>query len=55
MLPKPSFPSEDLDSRILRGYCGARELGDPDPLYAGPKAHAEKRNVRGHAMKIQMV
>ena len=43
MLPKPSSPSEDPDSRILRGYCGARELGDPGPFYAGPKARVEER------------
>jgi len=55
MLPKPSFPPEDPDSRILRGYCGVRELGDPGPLYAEINARAEKRNVRGHALRIQMV
>ena len=26
MSSKPSYPSKEPDSRILRGYCGAREL-----------------------------
>ena len=26
MSSKPSYPAEDPDSRILRGYCGARRL-----------------------------
>ena len=43
MLPKPSSLSEDSDSRILRGYCRARELGDPGPVCVGPKAHVEER------------
>ena len=38
MLPKPSSLSKDPDNKILRGYCGARELGDLGPLYTKPKA-----------------
>ena len=52
MSSKPSSPSEEPDSRILRGYYGARELGDPGPLYTEPKAHLEERNVQGYALKI---
>ena len=52
MLSKPSSPFEDPNSRILRGYYGARELGDPGPLYTEPKAHLEERNVQGYALKI---
>ena len=43
--PKPSSPSEELDSRILRGYCGAKEFDNPDPLYTKPKAYAEKEEL----------
>ena len=42
MSSKPSSPSEEPDSRILRGYCGAKELNNPSPLYTGPKARAEE-------------
>ena len=35
-------PRTRLDSRILRGYCGVKELGHPSPLYTKPKAHAEE-------------
>ena len=40
--PKPSSPSEEPDSRILRGYCGAKEFDNPAPLYTEPKTHAEE-------------
>ena len=40
--PKPFSPSEESDSRILRGYCGAKEFDNPDPLYTEPKTHAEE-------------
>ena len=46
MLPKPSSPSKDPDSKILRGYCGAKELGNPGPLYAGSKDRAEEKCPR---------
>ena len=36
-LPKPSSPSEGPDSRILRGYCGARELVTPTHFALGPR------------------
>ena len=42
---KPSSLPEELDSRILRGYCGVKELSSPDPLYIGPKAHAEEEET----------
>ena len=42
MSPKPSSPFEELDNRILRGYCGAKEFDNPAPLYTKPKTHAEK-------------
>ena len=38
---KSSFPPEEPDSRIFRGYCGAKEFSSPDPLHTEPKAHAE--------------
>ena len=30
--PKPSSPSEEPDSRILRGYCGGYKSGKPMPM-----------------------
>ena len=43
--PKSSSPSEELDSRILRGYCGAKEFDNPAPLYTKPNAHAEEEEM----------
>ena len=42
MSPKPSSPSEEPDSRILRDYCEAKEFDNPDLLYTEPKTHAKK-------------
>ena len=42
MSPKPSSLPEELDSRILRGYCGAKEFDDSSPLYTRLKARAEE-------------
>ena len=42
---KPSSPSEELDSRILRGYCGAEGCGNPSPFHIKPKAHAEEEEM----------
>ena len=42
---KSSSLSEDPDSRILRGYCGAKGFGDSDPFDIKPKAHAEEEEV----------
>ena len=42
MSSKPSFPSEEPGSRILRGYYGAKELSNLGPLYTRPKAHAKE-------------
>ena len=39
---KPFSPFEELDSRILRGYCGAKVFGNPSPFHINPKAHAEE-------------
>ena len=43
--PKPSSLSEDPDSRILRGYCVAKEFDNPGPLYTKPKALAEEEEM----------
>ena len=40
--PKPSFPFEEPDSRILKGYHGAKEFGNLGPLYTKPKAHVKE-------------
>ena len=42
---KCSSPSEDLDSRVLRGYYGAKGSGDFGPFDIKPKAHAEEEEV----------
>ena len=42
---KSSSPFEDLDSRILRGYCGAKGFGDFGPFDIKPKAHVEEEEV----------
>ena len=42
---KPSSPFEELDNRILRGYCGVKELSSPNPLDTKPKAHAEEEEM----------
>ena len=39
---KSPFPFESPDSRIFRGYYGAKGSRDPDPSDIKPKAHAEK-------------
>ena len=42
---KSSSSSKESDSRILRGYCGVKELSNPDPLYYEPKAHAKEEET----------
>ena len=42
---KSSSPSEDSDSRILRGYCGAKGSRDFDPFDIKPKAHVKEEEV----------
>ena len=42
---KPSSLSEEPNSRVLRGYCGANESGNPGPFHINPKAHAEEEEM----------
>ena len=42
---KSSSPSEDLDSRILRGYCGVKGSGDSGPFDIKLKAYTEEEEV----------
>ena len=42
---KPFSPFEELDSRILRGYYGAKEFGNPGPFHIKPKGHAEEEEM----------
>ena len=42
---KSSSPSEEPNSRILRGYYRVKELSNPGPLYTEPKAHAEEEKT----------
>ena len=45
---KPSSPSEVPDSRILRGYYGAKGSECPGPFQIlSPTAQVEEENVRG--------
>ena len=42
---KSSSPPEEPDNRILRGYCGAKGSGDPDPSHIKPKAYVEEEEM----------
>ena len=42
---KSSSPSEESDSRILRGYCGVKELSNPGPLHIEPKTYVEEEET----------
>ena len=42
---KPSSLFEEPNNRIFRGYCGVKELSNPDPLHIGPNAHAEEEET----------
>ena len=42
---KSSSLPEELDSRILRGYCGAEEFSNPDPFHIKPNAHTEEEEM----------
>ena len=42
---KSSSPPEEPNSRILRGYCGAKRFGDPDPFHIKPAAYVEKEGM----------
>ena len=44
-MSKSSSPSKDLDSRILKGYCGAKGSRDSSPFNIKPKAHVEQEEV----------
>ena len=48
--PKPFSLFEESDSRILRGYCGARKFVILSHFPLEPKARAEERRCRGHAV-----
>ena len=42
---KPSSPSEEPNSRILRSYCRAKGFGNPGLFHIKPKAHAEEKEM----------
>ena len=42
---KPSSASGEPDSRVLRGYCGAKDSGNPGLFHIEPKAHAEEKEM----------
>ena len=43
--PKSPSPSEELDSRIFRGYCGVKEFNNPGPPHTKLKAHVEEEEM----------
>ena len=44
-ISKPSSPPEEPGNRILRGYCGAKGSGDPDPSHIKLRAHAKEEEM----------
>ena len=44
-ISKSSSPPEEPNSRILRGYCGAKGIDDPGPSHIKPIAHAEEEEM----------
>ena len=42
---KSSSPPEEPDSRILRGYCGAKGFSDLGPFHIKPMAHAKEEGM----------
>ena len=44
-ISKFSSLPEGPDSRILRGYCGAKGIGDPNPFHIKPMAHAKEEEM----------
>ena len=51
--PKPSSSTKRLGSRILRGYCGAKEFVTLAHFTLGPKARVKEGYNLGHTMKVQ--
>ena len=42
---KPFSSSEEPDNKVLKGYCGANESGNPSPFHIKPKVHAEEEEM----------
>ena len=42
---KPSSLFEEPDNRVLRGYYGAKEFGNPGSFHIKLKAHAEEEEM----------
>ena len=42
---KSSSLPEEPDSRILRGYCGIKGSGDPNPFHIGLMNHADEEEM----------
>ena len=42
---KSSSPSEEPGSKILKGYCGAKGIGNPDPFHIKPTAHVKEKKM----------
>ena len=44
-ISKSFSPFEELGSRILKGYCGAKRSGDPSPFHIRPMAHVKEEEM----------
>ena len=42
---KSSSTPDESNSRILKGYCGAKGFGDSGPFHIKPMAHAEEEEM----------
>ena len=42
---KSSFPPEEPNNKILKGYCEAKGFGDSDPFHIKPLAHVEEEEM----------
>ena len=42
---KSSSPLEEPNSRILRGSCGAKGIGNPGPFHIKPMAYTEEEEM----------
>ena len=51
--PKPPSPTRRSGSRILRGYCGAREFVVSAHFIIGPKIQTKENDFRGREVKIR--
>ena len=49
---KSSSPSGEPDSRVLRGYCGAKDSGNPSLFHIKLKAHADEEEMSENEQRM---